>query len=692
MGTLNLSGISTGIDTATIVNQLIAAESGRLNRYKTQLNSYESENSAIGELENKVTALRTSVKALSDSKKLVVFNTKTSNEDILELTASNNALEGTHSIQVKQLAAGETWIQNGNEFDYATDYVGGGKFIYTYNSQQCVITATDGETTVQDLVDRINNDKNNPGVTASLLYRDGKYRVMLSGRDTGEDYQITLHNESSELWSSKIIFLKDGVKASSSEKLINLDGFSGSLIGGEKITISGTDHNGTAIASVDLNVNRYTTIDHIIDKINEAFDGIAKASYKDGVIKLFDMTEGTSGLSINLTWIPGVSEAALTLPDESADWTVVEGGADTAGGLSTLAGSFIETRNAQNSKIKIDGYPPAADECIERNSNVITDVLTGVELKLHSITNGDDTVEIGVVRNISDIKTKLQSLMMSYNELIQYIKNNTEYDSDEKKMGTLSRNLAVSMIKNQVRTPFLSNAPGFNPDSDTFTKADDIGITINNKGLMEIDQTKFEDAVEEDLQATLDLLGVNDSGSSDDHRVEYYASTVNTAAGEYDVKITTDENGLITGAYIKLASEDDSAYRAANYNNENGIITVPYNNGHPEAGLQIKFNTDGLEHNEENPVATTLRVRQGFASSLNELLDDIAGFDGRLSVSREMLEDRIESQNKKIEKEQQRLDDEKQRLVAKFARLEKNITLLQNQMAQSGLLTGMTIT
>ncbi|MCP4716531.1 MAG: flagellar filament capping protein FliD, partial [Deltaproteobacteria bacterium] len=66
-------------------------------------------------------------------------------------------------------------------------------FSYTYNGKQRTLSVDDG-TTLSQLVDQINNDSLNPGVTASII-DDGSglstaYHLVLTGDDTGSAYKI----------------------------------------------------------------------------------------------------------------------------------------------------------------------------------------------------------------------------------------------------------------------------------------------------------------------------------------------------------------------------------------------------------------------------------------------------------------------------------------------------------------------
>jgi flagellar hook-associated protein 2 len=228
MADLWLPGLATGIDTKSIVAQLMVIEAQRLARYQVKKAGYEEQETAFTALRSKISATKTAVSALSDADDLQIFATTSSDTDILTVSSSSDANPGSHSIEIDQLATGETWIQDTSTFSYETDYVGGGSFIYSYNHIERVITAVAGETTLEDFVGLItvadettledfvgliNNDVENPGVTANLLYQGGKYHLMLSGEQTGEDYQISVNASTTEVWASSTeggSFTKDG--------------------------------------------------------------------------------------------------------------------------------------------------------------------------------------------------------------------------------------------------------------------------------------------------------------------------------------------------------------------------------------------------------------------------------------------------------------------------------------------------
>ncbi len=797
MGVLRFPGLVTGIDTAALIKQLMIINSRRLATYQVRKTEHEAQTTALNELRSKITSLQSAASALSDADDLDIFRATSSDTDILTVGASSDTSPGSHSIEVYQLATTETWIQDISTFDYETDYVltddSDGVFIYSYNNVERTITAVKNVTTLEDFVNLINNDEDNPGVTASLLYQGGKYHLMLSGQESGEDYQISINTDTTEVWKpntglSYHTFTDDEANAGLATKITELDQFSGTLGGSDKIIISGKNHSGTNLPNKELSITATTTVGHLIDAINEQFDGVATATLVNGQIWLTDHTSDLSGLYIDLNF---TGNATLNLPTMAVS---TEGGGTPESLTSLASSSFIQTQNAQSSKTKIDGYPAAAvnevqtlsivgtpttgtfkltlngettvaidynapatgansieaaleglasvsapdvactdgplpgdititfggdlagiditnitvsdstldagvvsviettkgnDGWLDRNSNSIADALTGITLNLHDVTEVETPIKITISRNTGAVSSKINSMVSAYNALITELKSKTEYDAETKKMGILSNDIAVSFIKTQSRDPFIGIADGFVDTIDSFIQAFDIGLSIDGVGMMEFDTDEFNDAINEDFEDVLELLGATKSGNSSSTIVQFYgASDKYTTAGTYEIEVDIITGAIIDEVRIRLLGE--STWRKPAWpdnfvtcNNDFDEYGDPL---YPENGLQFTIDPNQLE----GTYAVTINVKQGIAGALEDLLNKMLEADGRLDTSVEILDDRIIAMERRIENEEARLTKVETRLILKYARLEKTLAMMQQQMGAVSVLSAAT--
>jgi len=788
MSTLQLPGLLTGIDTSELIQQLMAVERRTLNMYQQRKSLWDERKDALSTLESKLSTLRSTVRALSDARALRAFTVASSDSDILTAEASYNAFEGNHTVVIHQLATAERWVHT-TGLEYAEDYVGAGTFIYSYNHQEATITTT-ATTTLEDLVGLINNDANNPGVTASLLYYNGAYHLVLNGNDAGTDYKIFINPSNTEVWQADSAFTVDSDNATLNSRIIDLDQFGASpLEGSEVIEITGTDHNGAPITPVNLSLTENTRLEHLIAEINDAFDGIAKATLENGEIILTDNTSGTSNLSINLTYNANGSSATLTLPTMAVS---TEGGSTTANLTNFAREDFTLSQTAQNSKIKVDGYPSTSavaevqhlsfnnkatngtwtltydgqttnpiahnatiaeiqaaidalanvssgditvggdrltqnngtmtftfsntlgdvnmlvidssnltpsepsnwvmteqtkgqDGWISRSSNTVDDVIHGVTLHLHDVTDANGQ-EITLTRDIDSVKEKLNSMVDAYNAAVLYIKEKTGYNDVLKTAGVLMGDYVVSTIKDQLRTPLIAQTSGFLVDIDTFLMPGQIGLELDRDGVLTLDTSAFDEAIAEDYTGVLDIIGADKTGSSDSNTIEFYdASSDYTTAGTYNVEVVVS-GGAITSAKIKLSTE--STYRDATFSGN--IVTGDSSfdeDGepvYPENSLQLS-----VDLSQDGTFTANVRVKQGFAGTIEDALDKmLKATTGSIQIDQERVSDIIEQIQEKIELEEYRLTKREARLITRFARLESTLALIQRQMSALGFNTG----
>jgi len=790
MGELRLPGLATGIDTAALIQQLMEVNSRRLRLMQQDLQKTQQKKDAMDELAGKLQAFRTAARALSNSSQLRSYVAKTSDSDVMTVEAASKAAEGNHEVEIGQLATSERWIHSG--FANATTYVGAGTLFISYNNQELKIQTTE-DTTLEDLVGLINNDQDNPGVTATLLKHDNgsatPYHLVLNGQDSGSDYQITINASNTEVWKTDAALQRSGDNAAVTTRLRDLDGFTGEMESGstsDRIRITGTTHEGTTV-DVYFDVTRYTTIEDVLREVEKAYNGSVSATYADGIITLTDKFSGTSNMGVTLSFVPGTdSTALLTLPTFSQN---TQGGGEASTLTSLLPATWTESKNAQDSKIRVDGYPvstsaevqaltslsdatsgtyrlyfngeetgdlnynddlatiqaalnalstiqavggvtvggtppsdsgsaltftfsaeagnvpeivlthstlgPTAgdhgistqtqgeDGWIGRSSNTIDDVITGVTLHLHDTTASGETVDLTLTRDTASLKEKLNEMITAYNTVVMYIQEQTKFAPDGTSRGILATDYFVTTIWSQIKQPFQTAARGFG-SNDSFMDPEDIGLDIGADGMLELDESTFDEAIVEDYLGVLRLLGAQKTGASDSTTIKFYGAADSTTAGTYNVKVVVS-GGAITSAKIWGRDETEADARDATWdgNTVTGNSTTNSSNDYlyPENNLQftVDLTTDGT-------YTATINVKQGFVGAVYELVDNMLdSVDGTMPVAQDALADTIKNHNQRIEREQNRLDAEEQRLVAKFARLERMLALINSQL--SGLTT-----
>jgi flagellar hook-associated protein 2 len=109
--TIKASGLATGMDTASIISQLVALESQPIKDISTKESNIKIQVSALADIVSKLNDLNTAVGDLSDGG---VFTGKvTSTNTAFSAVASTNVVPGRYSVQVDALASAAKWRSDG---------------------------------------------------------------------------------------------------------------------------------------------------------------------------------------------------------------------------------------------------------------------------------------------------------------------------------------------------------------------------------------------------------------------------------------------------------------------------------------------------------------------------------------------------------------------------------------------------
>ncbi len=194
MATISGLGVGSGLDTASLLTQMAAAEQTRLTPYTNRQNSFQAKISAWGQITDAMNSLKTSTKALSGD----AFNTqKVSSNDAFTATTSAGALSGTHKVVVNQLASAHSLASAGQkDADERLGTQGGGTrtmVIEQANGEEMRIELKDDETSLNQIAKKINAEEGD--VTASVVRSDDGYQLILTSKKTGEEGEMTVRVE-----------------------------------------------------------------------------------------------------------------------------------------------------------------------------------------------------------------------------------------------------------------------------------------------------------------------------------------------------------------------------------------------------------------------------------------------------------------------------------------------------------------
>lgn len=176
--TFNVGGLASGLDTNSIIDQLVKIESSSVTAAKARQAAYQSQISQLGDLTSKLNALSTALTTLKSSGALAFAQQGTTTG--FSVTPGSAATAGRYGITVDSLAS--VAKARSAEFTAATDVVKAGTLDLSINGTVTTVTLTEGMTLSQAA--KAINDSG-AAVTATVLSSNGKAYLNLVNKNTG---------------------------------------------------------------------------------------------------------------------------------------------------------------------------------------------------------------------------------------------------------------------------------------------------------------------------------------------------------------------------------------------------------------------------------------------------------------------------------------------------------------------------
>lgn len=202
MGTITVGGLATGLDTNTIVTQLVALERRSIDVLETQRLDAKTREKALQTFNTKVLAFLTAVDTVRTADGVLVRKASSSDEAVLTATAGGAAVAGSTSLNVTALARGSIAVAaNGKTSATATVAAGSGNFVFRVGSGTNQTVAVDGTTTLQGLASGINALDAGVGATVVNVGTAAApdFRLRIASTDTGNSSNITIVTDDTTL-------------------------------------------------------------------------------------------------------------------------------------------------------------------------------------------------------------------------------------------------------------------------------------------------------------------------------------------------------------------------------------------------------------------------------------------------------------------------------------------------------------
>jgi flagellar hook-associated protein 2 len=255
------------------------------------------------------------------------------------------------------------------------------------------------------------------------------------------------------------------------------------------------------------------TLRQLADEINDADAGVQAS--------VVQVTPGNYRLVLTAT--DTGTENAFTFTSTMGS-TLTFGGADGTYGQAGDGNAV----NAADAQVTVNNVATTS------SSNTLTDVIPGVSLTLNA-EDSTKTVRVTVSRDAAALKGQVEEFVKAYNDLVKWV--NEQRTAALEGKTNVSREAVVRGLHADLRAAILGEH-----GEGTLTRLAAVGIGFDRAGLMKIDDSVFDDAVDADPGAVQELF----AGASD-----------GTTDGAFDdlsdlVSIYADAGGLVSKAKDRL--------------------------------------------------------------------------------------------------------------------------------------------
>lgn len=533
-----IDGLTSGLDTSSIINQLMQIERRpvvRLEQRQAQERAAKTELTGIRSDVNNLKTLASDLRLPTGWNKVAAT---TSNEEAVTVNPGSGDFTGNFSFTVSKLAQPKA-IYSEQTFASLDDTVSsGGSVFAAIGAGELGFGSMSGTGFGDEAVDFEVTQPSQPAtVTGAKI---PIIPITIDGANDGVTFEVNGFSYSIAL-EHKIYdteqALADAVQAA-------IDGDPGastaataSLLDGEKLSVQtiaeGSDHSltvlsGTAITALGLNpgagatgVDAVVTVDGTTTSISDVSEGATATIFSGsggqiaatlgGPITAGSATVQQSGFgsgslrdvveSINSTDGLGFSAAAintgngyilsLTSKDTGAD-------AEIDMDLSVFDGftGFKTLSEGSDAELTVNGDEPYT---VVSSTNEFNEILPGVGVTVNQVTT--DPVTITVKPDDEQLADSVSEMVDKLNALISRTAAATASDPTADSRSVLQGNSSVRRAESELRQAVVSPV-----DASAFTSAGSIGIELNRDGTIDFDREKFLESVTENREAVQRLF------------------------------------------------------------------------------------------------------------------------------------------------------------------------------------------
>ena len=361
----------------------------------------------------------------------------------------------------------------------------------------------------------------------------------------------------------------------------------------------------------------------------------------------------TTNVEASIIQVSGSSyQLVLTGTQDAADITYSStSGTDilNALGVTDTSGNFTTVlQTAKPANFTLDGI------ALTRNTNDISDVLSGVTFDLLQATPTGTTLNINIGTDTDQITTALQNLVTTYNAFRDAVvaQQATNSDGTASSSSVLFGDGTMRQIMDQLQSVMSTTVNGM-------TMAD-LGLSFNEKNELELDTGTLSTILSTNLSGVTALLSAQTTTSSSSLTV---ANTGTSAPPSFTLDVTVDSFGNLIGASVG----GDSSLFTVSGNSIIGNVGTIY------AGMAFNYTGSTSQ-------SITVTSTSGLAAQLNQIANTESGGSGSLQTMIDNLTSVDDTMQSKVNDIQSAAVTYQAQLQAQYAKYQAAIQRANNML------------
>jgi flagellar hook-associated protein 2 len=442
---VTFGGLATGLDTDSIVKELMSLERKPITRLQGDKTYFQSRQEAYASFDSKLSTFLSKIENLGSSDELRQKSVSASSDDFFAVSAGVDALPGTsYDVEIQSLAQVEKSVTQGYVNTTAQNFATGEITLSVGDNDPVTITVDDTNNSLEGIMQSINDA--DAGVNAAII-NDGTanpYRLVLTGETVSQGFSMssTLSSNDGDVGGQ----LQSGGYASQTA-----DYFGGGTLDlstGDQIVLS---DGGNSLTDIRDAINGET-----------ATTGVTASIVADGSNYVISLDNGATISSTNFS-----------------------------GGYDDLA--LSETQAAAQAHIIVDNIDIYSD------NNTLDEAIPGLTLDLNQAEIGT-TTSVSVDLDEAAIKSQIEDFVSGYNEVMSFI--DSQSASEESSGGVLGGDSGMNTVKRRLQgllTTIVDN-------TGSFVALSQLGLETQRDGTITLDSETLSDAIQNDLDSVEKLL------------------------------------------------------------------------------------------------------------------------------------------------------------------------------------------